>query len=146
MNSDPRVTRFLTPDGSPHPPAFTDEQLARFRRGWQEHGFGIWALEERASGRLVGRVGLSYHRIWPEDVELGWKVDANLWGRGYATEAGGAAMRHAFETVGLRRLVSIIHPGNVASIRVAEKLGARPHASVRWEPPGVDLLVYAASP
>jgi RimJ/RimL family protein N-acetyltransferase len=119
------------------------EQLDRYRRGWDEEGFGIWAVEERESARFAGRCGLQRHRLWPDDVECGWGIDAELWGRGYATEAGSAAIEHALGPLRLARVVSIIHPENVASIRVAEKLGERPYATVHWDEGAVDLLVYA---
>ena len=56
-------------------------------------GYGVWAVEERATGRIVGRLGLSHHRLWPQDVEVGWGLDPEVWGRGYATEGGVAARR-----------------------------------------------------
>ena len=117
----------------------TADQLARFRRGWEEHGFGIWAVEELESGRLVGRVGLSYHRLWPSDPEVGWKLDPDVWGRGYATEAGAASLRHAFETLGFERVVSIALPQNTASIRVMDRLGIEPWREVWW-PDGEAML------
>jgi RimJ/RimL family protein N-acetyltransferase len=142
LNADPRVTRWLTPTGAPIPREATAEQLARFRAHWDEHGFGIWAVEERATGALVGRVGLQYHRLWPHEPELGWKLDPDVWGRGYATEGGAAGLRHAFETLGRDRVVSIIHPENRPSIRVAERLGFAPHEQVDWPDGGIALDVY----
>ena len=143
MNADPRVSRWLTPTGAPISFAETAAQLARFRRHWEEHGFGIWAVEERKTGSLVGRIGLQYHRLWPDEPELGWKLDPAVWGRGYATEGGAAGLRHAFETLGRDLVVSIIHPRNEPSIRVAERLGERPHAHVDWPDGGIALEVYA---
>jgi RimJ/RimL family protein N-acetyltransferase len=143
LNADPRVSRWLTPTGAPISRDDTAEQLARFRRHWNEHGFGIWALEERTTGALVGRAGLQYHRLWLQEPELGWKLDPVVWGRGYATEAGAAGLRHAFETLGRERVVSIIHPRNEPSIRVAERLGFSPHADVDWPDGGLALAVYA---
>jgi RimJ/RimL family protein N-acetyltransferase len=143
MNADPRVTRWLTPTGAPISHADTVAQLEGFRRHWEKHGIGPWAVEERETGALVGRLGLKYHRLWPDDLELGWKLDPAVWGRGYATEGGVAGLRYAFETLGLDRVVSIVHPRNTASIRVAERLGERPYAHVEW-PEGACLLdVYA---
>ena len=143
MNADPRVSRWLTPTGAPVPREGTAAQLAHFGAHWEEHGFGTWAVEELESGRLVGRIGLQYHRLWPHEPELGWKLDPSVWGRGYATEGGAAGLRHAFETLGCDRVVSVIHPRNEPSIRVAERLGERPHARVDWPEGGVALDVYA---
>lgn len=113
-----------------------DDALARIRAHWAEHGFGQFALE-------VGRSGVSYHRLWPDDPEVGWGIDPELWGRGYASEAGGASIAHALSTLGFARVVPIIHPDNAPSIRVAEKLGERPYAKVYWDRGDVDLIVYA---
>ena len=143
MNADPRVTRWLTPTGAPISREETAAQLARFRAHWEQHGFGLWAVEERTTGALVGLIGIQYHRLWPADPELGWKLDPAVWGRGYATEGGAAALRHAFETLGRKRVVSIIHPENAPSIRVAERLGFAPADRVHWPDGGIDLAVYA---
>jgi RimJ/RimL family protein N-acetyltransferase len=143
LNADPRVTRWLTPTGGPISRDETTAQLARFRRHWDEHGFGIWAVEERASGELLGRIGLQYHRLWSHDPELGWKLDPAVWGRGYATEGGLASLRHAFEMLGLARVVSIIHPENAPSIRVAERLGFAIEGALDWPEGRVALDRYA---
>ncbi len=101
----------------------TETQLERFRRHWVEHGFGIWAVEEKTSGRLVGRIGLQFHRTWADDPELGWLIAPELWGRGLATEGGAACARYAFAGLGLPRIVSICLEENVPSRRVMAKLG-----------------------
>jgi RimJ/RimL family protein N-acetyltransferase len=143
LNADARFTRFLNPDGAVYPPGWTAEKLGRLRAEWDRQGWGSWAVEERDTNRFVGRVGLQYHRFWPDDVELGWGVDPDLWGRGYATEAAREVLRHAFGALGFDRVVSILHPENLSSIRVAEKLGERPYATVRWDEGAIDLDVYA---
>jgi RimJ/RimL family protein N-acetyltransferase len=103
--------------------AETEAQLARFRRHWEDYGFGLWAAEERETGRFLGRIGLQYHRLWPHDPEVGWALDPAVWGRGYATEGGAASIEHAFGPLGFGRVVSIVLPANVRSIRVMERLG-----------------------
>lgn len=97
--------------------------LRRYDTHWQEHGFGLLALEDRGTGALVGRSGVQYHREWADDPEVGWGVDPDWWGRGLATEAGAACVRWAFDELGRERLVSICTRGNLASRRVMEKLG-----------------------
>jgi RimJ/RimL family protein N-acetyltransferase len=94
---------------------------------WELKAVGQWALEERGSGRFVGRAGL-YWRAEPEwpGVEVGWMLDPAVWGRGYATEAGGRAVRHGFEEVGEVALFSVILPGNTRSEAVALRLGFTP--------------------
>jgi RimJ/RimL family protein N-acetyltransferase len=141
LNTDPRFTTFLTADGRPFTAAESAAAVARWRRHWDEHGFGLWAVEERETGRFVGRVGVQYHRLWPDDPEVGWGIDPELWGSGYATEAGAAAIEDAFATLDIPRLVSIVLPANTASIAVQTRLGIRPWETVRWPEGDADLEV-----
>ena len=127
--------------GSPMSRAESEAQLERFRRHWAEHGFGIWAAEERETGRFVGRIGLQYHRLWPHDPEVGWALDPAFWGLGYATEGGAAALAHAFDTLGFERVVSIVLPANVRSVRVMQRLGLAEWR--RLASPWGELTVYA---
>jgi len=91
---------------------------------WQVRGHGMWLLEERATHRLVGHAGLPR---WEGSagMEVGYALHPSAWGHGYATEACAAVLRHAHHTMGARDVLSVIHPENLASIRVAERLGAR---------------------
>ena len=107
--------------------------LARMERHWQEHGFGLLAVEWRETGELVGRTGPQFHRAWAEDPEVGWALDPAWWGRGIATEAGGAAVGWAFGELGFGRVVSITTEANVASRRVMAKLGFRVLTRFDWE-------------
>jgi RimJ/RimL family protein N-acetyltransferase len=115
--------------------------LARHERHWAEHGFGLLGVEDRESGALVGRSGVAYHRVWPEDPEVGWSFDPAWWGRGLATEAGAACVRWAFGGLGFDRVVSITTRENVASRRVMAKLGFEVLAE--RESPWGRLLVHA---
>jgi RimJ/RimL family protein N-acetyltransferase len=116
--------------------------LVAWERHWQEHGFGLLAVEDRATGTLVGRSGIQFHTLWPQDPEVGWGIDPDWWGRGLATEAGAACVGWAFRELGLERVVSIAQPANVASIRVMEKLGFRVVAKRDSEAWGI-VLVHA---
>ena len=90
---------------------------------WHFRGFGKWGVEEKASARLIGRAGfLDYPYEWP-GPELGWTLLPEFWGKGYASEAGRAALDWGFETLGAARVLSMIQPANDASINVARKLG-----------------------
>ncbi len=91
---------------------------------WQLRGFGLWAVEERASGLLAGRVGCWRPEGWP-GLEVGWSLLRAFWGLGYATEAGRATLNHAFCELGETHVVSLIQPENARSIRVARRLGMR---------------------
>lgn len=89
---------------------------------WALTGYGFWSVEERATGAYVGRVGPWYPETWPEP-ELGWSLIDGFEGRGYATEAAGAARRHVYETLGWSTAISLIDPENRASQAVATRLG-----------------------
>lgn len=86
-------------------------------------GYGIWALEETATGRFVGQAGLWNPEGWPEP-EIHWLLLAEAQGRGLATEAALRIRDHARDDLGWTRLVSCIDPANLASVRVAGRLGA----------------------
>src|SRR4051812_9907647 len=107
---------------------------------YQRHGFGVWLAEDRETRAPVGRVGLSYHRAWPGDPEVGWWIDPARWGEGLATEAGAASIDYAFRVLRVPRVVSICIEGNVGSRRVMEKLGLRKLAEVPF--PELDILLW----
>jgi RimJ/RimL family protein N-acetyltransferase len=117
--------------------------MAMFLGHWQLRGFGMWAAAHRTTGQLIGRIGLHYPEGWP-DRELGWALRRQFWGQGFATEAARAAARYAFQQLDWDHLISLILPRNAKSIRVAERLGAKPagEATVR----GVHHLVYRLEP
>jgi RimJ/RimL family protein N-acetyltransferase len=121
--ADPEVNRYIG-DGTPADRAATWRALAGMLGHWQLRGYGMWALIERATGRLIGRAGLYNPEGWP-GLEAGWLLARDCWGRGFATEAGHAVLAYAFTQVGADHLISLIRPGNTASIRVAERLGER---------------------
>jgi RimJ/RimL family protein N-acetyltransferase len=118
MTADPEVMRYVG-QGVPLDRGGAWRQLATFLGGWVMQGFGQWAVERRADGAFLGRAGLWFPPGWPE-VEVGWALAREHWGRGYATEAAAAAVAWAGPG---RALVALIHPDNAASIRVARKLG-----------------------
>lgn len=91
---------------------------------WQLRGYGPWAIEERASGKFVGHGGLWFPDGW-NDPEIGWGIMPEFRGKGFAVEAAQRAREHGYRTLKLARLVSYIDPSNTASLRVAEKLGAK---------------------
>lgn len=118
--------------------------VRKLERRWERWGFGEWAAEEKASGRLLGRIGFMYHPDWPigsAKVEIGWSLAQHAWGRGLATEGAGAALDHAFDQLGLERVISIAHLTNSRSQRVMEKLGMTRQGEQRWR--GGDMVWYA---
>ncbi len=106
--------------------ADTKDFLLRVTGRYEEDGFGVEALEERAGGTLIGWAGLAVPHFLPEilpAVEVGWRLSEAWRGRGLALEAGSAAVDWGFTEAGLERIVSIYEPENVASGRVMERLG-----------------------
>jgi len=91
---------------------------------WEVRGYGPWALEESATGSVIGRAGLFHWERFPS-IEVGYLLEPSAWGKGYATEAAERSIRFAREVVRARGVVSLIQPDNTASIRVVEKLGAK---------------------
>jgi RimJ/RimL family protein N-acetyltransferase len=119
--ADPEVMRYLG-EGKPLTRSDAWRQMAMILGHWQLRGYGLWAVEDRATGILLGRIGFFQPEGWP-DFELGWMLRRQAWGKGYATEGARRAMAHAFTALGRDHLISLIRPGNDPSIRVAERLG-----------------------
>jgi RimJ/RimL family protein N-acetyltransferase len=107
---------------------------------WELLGCGYYAVEEKQSGHLIGRVGYTNHPGWP-GFELGWTIIPEYQGRGYATEAARMLLDYAFDALGQARVISLIHPDNAPSRRVAEKLGQR--VDGQTEVLTMPVLVYA---
>jgi RimJ/RimL family protein N-acetyltransferase len=135
ITADPEVMRHMFTASGPLSRQQAKESMERFERHWADHGCGHWAVEERRSGVLIGRIGLLHHPDWPEDpdnVEVGWLLDRNLWGRGLATEGGVAAVHFGFGELGLQQIISITNAANHASRRVMEKVGLHLAGHTRW--------------
>jgi ribosomal-protein-alanine N-acetyltransferase len=135
---DPVVIRFL-PVEAPLSLDWVRDAIPRALSHWTEHGYGLWVVEGRESGDFLGHCGLRFVDELAE-VEVLYALAADSWGRGYATEAGAAAVRFGFEEAGLERILGLAFPENLASRRVMEKIGMRfegeRHAF------GVDLVQY----
>ena len=121
--ADPEVMRFLG-EGRALSRADAWRQMAMIIGHWQLRGYGPWAVEERESGRVMGRIGFFNPEGWP-GFELGWVLGRAYQGRGYATEGAKAALKYAFEEMNREKVISLIQPANVPSIRVAVRLGER---------------------
>lgn len=89
---------------------------------WTLRGYGTWAVERKSDAALVGRVGLINPEGWP-GLEVGWTLGKPYWGQGYASEAAEAALRYAFLTQPVERMISCIDPDNAASQAVAMRIG-----------------------
>jgi RimJ/RimL family protein N-acetyltransferase len=123
LNADPNVMRYFPATlARAESDAFADQIEAHFER----HGFGLWAVEVPGLAPFIGFVGLSVPRFeapFTPCVEVGWRIAAEHWGRGYAPEAARAALGFGFDTVGLREVLSFTAVANQSSRRVMEKLG-----------------------
>jgi len=131
INRDPEVARYLN-----RPP---DEASAKvfvpwMTAHWADRGFGPFALEAGRGcagiepGTFLGFAGVAYPTYLDAVAhlpEIGWRLARGAWGRGLATEAASAARDHAFATLGISRLIALVHPKNGSSQRVATKLGMR---------------------
>lgn len=123
INRDRTVTRYLN---RPLDERSVELFYGQVVQHWTTHGFGPWAVELLADRELIGFVGVGYPSFLPAVAhrpELGWRLASSSWGHGYATEAATAARDDALGRLGLPSLISIIHPQNVRSQRVATKLG-----------------------
>lgn len=136
MCADPEVMRFLGGKVMTRAEAWTS--MARILGHWQLRGYGMWALEERATGTFVGRAGFIEPEGWP-GFEIGWALTRSSWGRGYATEAALRALRYGFEQLGRDHVISLIDPRNVRSIAVAERLGERFERTIEFFGAQVDV-------
>ena len=123
LNGDPRVMEFMLGCLSP---AESVHLVERIEGHFHEHGFGLYAAELRKERLFIGYVGLAipgFEAHFTPCVEIGWRLCADYWGRGLATEGAKAVVRHAFEFLGLEALVSFTVPANLGSRRVMEKVG-----------------------
>jgi len=119
--ADAEVMRFLG-DGKPMSRMESWRQMATFMGHWYFRGYGIWAVEEKATHKVVGRIGFMNPAGWP-GFELGWTLGRDSWGKGYATEGARRALEHAFTEMDRDHVISLIAPENINSIKVAERLG-----------------------
>ncbi len=119
MDADPEVMRYM---GGIVDREESWRRMAAHVGHWVLNGYGTWAVERKADGVLVGRIGLWKPEGWP-GVEVGWKLVRHAWGNGYATEAARASIEWGWEMLDVPALISLIHPQNDASMRVAERLG-----------------------
>jgi [ribosomal protein S5]-alanine N-acetyltransferase len=148
LNADPEVARYL-PHGKPRSTEESLEWLQSVLRSYHDLGLGQLAVLRKADGALIGRCGLSdlaveakagvaaVPRGWYQrhdappcaellfERELGYTFHRSSWGQGYASEAARCVFEYAREALRLPRVVSLIHPDNVRSLRVAQRFGVR---------------------
>jgi RimJ/RimL family protein N-acetyltransferase len=123
LNADPRVVEFFPGALSREE---SDAMADRIEAHFHRHGFGLWAVEIPGVTPFAGFVGLAVPRFqahFTPCVEIGWRLGAEHWNRGYATEGARAALEFGFRSLQLEEIVSFTVPANVRSRRVMEKLG-----------------------
>ena len=137
MNADPRVMEFF-------PATLTREEsdalIGRIEAQFEQHGFSWCAAELRETGVFIGFIGLAVPRFeaaFTPCVEIGWRLAAEFWGRGLATEGARAIVRYAFGELGLEEIVSFTTLANVRSRRVMEKLGMTHDAADDFDHPSL---------
>ncbi|MGY3605033.1 GNAT family N-acetyltransferase [Bradyrhizobium sp. Leo121] len=141
MLADPETARFITPDHKAVTNETTGWRNAAVIAGhWALYGFGMFAVEERSSGRYVGRVGPWYPAGWP-GFEVGWGIAKDHRGKGYAVEAARAAIDWVFANLAVDRIIHCIDPVNAASQSVARRLGAKIDGQAELNGDTVDIWV-----
>jgi RimJ/RimL family protein N-acetyltransferase len=135
--ADPEVMRFL--GGKTFDRTEAWRNMASIIGHWYLRGYGHWAVQEKASGQLAGRIGFLNPEGWP-GFELGWTLSRKFWGQGYATEGARRALDYGFKELDRQHIISLIHPDNKGSIRVAERLGEKIEGKTSIF--GTEVLIY----
>lgn len=123
MCADPIAMRYIG-DGNAFDRGQSWREIAMHIGHWVLRGYGHWAVERKEDGAWVGQAGLWNPPGWP-GLEVGWRLARQVWGHGYATEAGRAAIEWAWRTLDTTELISVIQPDNAALIGVAKRLGMK---------------------
>jgi RimJ/RimL family protein N-acetyltransferase len=121
--ADPEVMRYI---GKGQALSYDEAKLRieRMLSSFRDNGFGMFAVIDRKSRRLIGRCGLQYLDNSPE-IELGYLFEQDAWGKGYATESAKEVLRHGFQDLEMERIVAVTYPENTPSRRVLEKIGLK---------------------
>jgi RimJ/RimL family protein N-acetyltransferase len=137
MNADARVMQFFAGSLSP---VESDAMVDRIRKHFDEHGFGLWAIEVPGVAPFIGFAGLTWARFsapFTPCVEVGWRLAFEHWRHGYATEAARLALGYGFGTLALSEIVSFTSATNLRSRAVMERLGMRRDPAEDFDHPGL---------
>jgi ribosomal-protein-alanine N-acetyltransferase len=137
LNADPLVMEYF-PDLLSR--LQSDALIEAIESGFAQRGFGLWAVEVRATGTFVGFTGLSeasFEAHFTPAVEVGWRLARAAWGKGYATEAAKASLAFGFEEIGLDQIVSFTSAENMRSRAVMERIGMTRNPDDDFEHPGL---------
>ncbi len=137
LNADPEVMvnfpSLLTREQS-------DAMIDKFENGFEQYGFGLWAVEVRETGQFIGFTGIQwvpFDAPFAPAVEIGWRMARAAWGHGYATEAARASATHGFAT-GLTEIVAMVVPQNLRSQAVMHRLGMTRDPEADFEHPRIE--------
>lgn len=123
MNADSRVMEHFP---APLSKKESNQLVDKIESHFDEHGYGLWAVEEKSSGEFIGFTGLNnvtFEAHFTPNTEIGWRLAYDAWGKGYATEAAQHVLHHAFNTLQLDEIVSFTTETNQRSQRVMQKIG-----------------------
>lgn len=123
LYSDPEIRRYF-PEGALTREG-TTEELSWHMNDYSDHpNLGLWATIHNETGKFIGRCGLLPWEInGVQEIEIAYLIDKAFWNQGLATEAAQGLLRYGFENLNLRRIICLMHPDNLASQRVAKKIG-----------------------
>lgn len=143
FNSDPEVMRYT--GDTPTTSIQQARQMIRDYPDYRRHGYGRWAVVYKPDERVIGFNGLKY-LDGLEETDLGYRLRSDYWGRGIATESSLAIVRYGFETLGLQRIIGLVFPVNLASIRVLEKIGMHYDGMIEYFGERVQRWVIESTP
>jgi [ribosomal protein S5]-alanine N-acetyltransferase len=137
--SNPESMKFYS---KPFDRRMTQMWIERNIQRYAQHGFGLWAIILKESGKLIGDCGLVVQEVdGVEEIEIGYHIHRDLWRQGFATEAAQVCCDYGFNHLEFDKLVSLINPANMASRRVAEKIGMRMLKEMEWR--DQPICIYA---
>jgi RimJ/RimL family protein N-acetyltransferase len=139
LHADPEAARYI---GGVQPASGAWRALATMTGSWVLQGFSMFSVIERRTNRWMGRLGPWRPEGWP-GPEVGWALQREFWGQGFAREGATAALNWAFDTLGWDEVLHIIAPANAPSIKLAEALGATRRGPVKMPPPFADAACDA---
>lgn len=125
INQDPKVLEFLP---GPLMMDVVKQFIADKNQCFVDHGYTLWAVEEKMTGAMMGFIGFSspsWKAHFTPCIEIGWRLGSQYWGKGYATEGAKAVLEYGFKQFGWEEIVSFTVPDNSRSIRVMEKIGMK---------------------
>lgn len=139
LDSDPEVMRYIT-DGVPRDRKHQEEAVPRVMKYMEENpGLGLWVTYLKDTNEFMGWYILK-HLPNDGEVEVGFRLKKQFWGKGFSTEAGKALLKHGFETLGLKKIAAIVRPDNFVSQAVIKKIGLKEKGTSVWY--GTECLYF----